>query len=396
MQPELPPALQLLHGELIMTRNASGEEEEEAAEEAGREEERPRPKPKYSIDEEAEQKPLNEAEKAMLAAKKKHEEEEATKLREYEEQRRKQREREEEELKQLKEKQERRRREREEEERIMAERRREEEERRKQEEEERKRKAEEEKRRKEEEKKKRQQMMAGLNASTGPNFELPKKDKTTDKFDKFGNIVKAKAEMGLTKEQQEEQKRRYLGEIMKPLSTQGMDISGLRAKIKEFHQKICRLEADKYDLEKRGERQDYDLKELNERQRQISRNKALKKGLDPEEAANSRYPPKVPTASKYDRQIDRRSYSDRRHLFENPAKPKQANIFHGSARPPSTWGRKENEELENLRRNLEPPKYIEQVKVENARPPMEPIPSQPVDVYENGGNLNAFDEEEEE
>ncbi|CDW54423.1 Protein TNT-2, isoform a, partial [Trichuris trichiura] len=301
------------------------------------------------------------------AAKKKHEEEEATKLREYEEQRRKQREREEEELKQLKEKQERR----------------------KQEEEERKRKVEEEKRRKEEEKKKRQQMMAGLNATTGPNFELPKKDKTTDKFDKFGNIVKAKAEMGLTKEQQEEQKRKYLGEIMKPLSTQGMDI-GLRAKIKEFHQKICRLEADKYDLEKRGERQDYDLKELNERQRQISRNKALKKGLDPEEAANSRYPPKVPTASKYDRQIDRRSYSDRRFLFENPVKPKQMNIFHGSARPPSSWGRKENEELENLRRNLEPPKYIEQVKVENARPPMEPIPAQPVDVYENGVKENYF------
>ncbi|KFD65597.1 hypothetical protein M514_09885 [Trichuris suis] len=455
----------------ILWQTKRGEEEEEAAEEAGSEasaedevadepeseEERPRPKPKYSIDEEAEQKPLNEAEKAMLAAKKKHEEEEATKLREYEEQRRKQREREEEELKQLKEKQERRRREREEEERIMAERRREEEERRKQEEEERKRKVEEEKRRKEEEKKKRQQMMAGLNATTGPNFELPKKDKTTDKFDKFGNIVKAKAEMGLTKEQQEEQKRKYLGEIMKPLSTKGMDIAGLRAKIKEFHQKICRLEADKYDLEKRGERQDYDLKELNERQRQISRNKALKKGLDPEEAANSRYPPKVSVTSKYERQIDRRSFHERRLLFEvsfslalpmhdeagtfllsfyssieswalslkptahphfpnmivsdqsltkvatktaaqphspvkssvlkskqEPVKPKQMNIFHGSARPPSSWGRKENEELENLRRNLEPPKYIEQVKVENARPPMEPIPAQPVDVYENG------------
>ncbi|KHJ46724.1 hypothetical protein D918_03048 [Trichuris suis] len=413
---QLPADRQLSPEELMMTSSASGEEEEEAAEEAGSEasaedevadepeseEERPRPKPKYSIDEEAEQKPLNEAEKAMLAAKKKHEEEEATKLREYEEQRRKQREREEEELKQLKEKQ----------------------------------------------------------------------DKTTDKFDKFGNIVKAKAEMGLTKEQQEEQKRKYLGEIMKPLSTKGMDIAGLRAKIKEFHQKICRLEADKYDLEKRGERQDYDLKELNERQRQISRNKALKKGLDPEEAANSRYPPKVSVTSKYERQIDRRSFHERRLLFEvsfslalpmhdeagtfllsfyssieswalslkvtptahphfpnmivsdqsltkvatktaaqphspvkssvlkskqEPVKPKQMNIFHGSARPPSSWGRKENEELENLRRNLEPPKYIEQVKVENARPPMEPIPAQPVDVYENGGNnLNAFEEDEEE
>ncbi|KAL1241364.1 Troponin [Trichinella spiralis] len=557
-----------LLGRLLWLSRGEEEEEPEVAEESGSEEdnaeeddaeveheseeEKPRPKPKYSIDDESDVKVLNEAEKAMLAAKKKHEEEEASKLREYEEQRRIQREREEEELKQLKEKQERRRREREEEERILAERRREEEERRKQEEEDRKRRAEDDKRRKEEEKKKRQQMMAGLNASTGPNFQIAKKDKNTEKFDKFGNIVKAKAEMGLTKEQQEEQKRKFLAELVKPLSTQGLDIQGLRSKIKEFHQRICRLEADKYDLEKRGERQDYDLKELNERQRQISRNKALKKGLDPEEAANSRHPPKVPIASKYDRQIDRRSYSDRRHLFENflrymrcrdlahsflkpnalphfpntpvsllilekihqdvktnntddsdvdftftvqpskeilsngvlensvpkeenehdndedtsdvsesndsvknetklveksksdseseedekdenddedeegeedeeeeeeeeekegeeededeeeedeePLKKKQQPIFHGSARPPLKWGRKENEELENLRRNLEPPKYIEQVKVEGARPPMEPIPVQMPDVYENGSvnYANAYEEEEEE
>ncbi|KRZ15373.1 Troponin T, partial [Trichinella zimbabwensis] len=499
-----------LLGRLLWLSRGEEEEEPEVAEESGSEEdnaeeddaeveheseeEKPRPKPKYSIDDESDVKVLNEAEKAMLAAKKKHEEEEASKLREYEEQRRIQREREEEELKHedyyfI---QERRRREREEEERILAERRREEEERRKQEEEDRKRRAEDDKRRKEEEKKKRQQMMAGLNASTGPNFQIAKKDKNTEKFDKFGNIVKAKAEMGLTKEQQEEQKRKFLAELVKPLSTQGLDIQGLRSKIKEFHQRICRLEADKYDLEKRGERQDYDLKELNERQRQISRNKALKKGLDPEEAANSRHPPKVPIASKYDRQIDRRSYSDRRHLFENPKVPvtskydrqidrrsfherklifevvsvlkripflpymrcrglahsflkpnalphfpntpvsllilekihqdvktndadnsdvdftftvqsskevpsqhaplkkKQQPIFHGSARPPLKWGRKENEELENLRRNLEPPKYIEQVKVEGARPPMEPIPVQMPDVYENGSVWHEF------
>ncbi|KRX67555.1 Troponin T [Trichinella sp. T9] len=554
-----------LLGRLLWLSRGEEEEEPEVAEESGSEEdnaeeddaevEHESPKPKYSIDDESDVKVLNEAEKAMLAAKKKHEEEEASKLREYEEQRRIQREQDSYYFIQ-----ERRRREREEEERILAERRREEEERRKQEEEDRKRRAEDDKRRKEEEKKKRQQMMAGLNASTGPNFQIAKKDKNTEKFDKFGNIVKAKAEMGLTKEQQEEQKRKFLAELVKPLSTQGLDIQGLRSKIKEFHQRICRLEADKYDLEKRGERQDYDLKELNERQRQISRNKALKKGLDPEEAANSRHPPKVPIASKYDRQIDRRSYSDRRHLFENflrcmkcrdlahsflkpnalphfpntpvsllilekihqdvktnntddsdvdftftvqpskevssqhtilsngvlensvpkeenehdndkdtsdvsesndsvknetklveksksdseseedeedenddedeegeedeeeeeeegeekeeeeeededeeeedeePLKKKQQPIFHGSARPPLKWGRKENEELENLRRNLEPPKYIEQVKVEGARPPMEPIPVQMPDVYENGSvnYANAYEEEEEE
>lgn len=67
-------------------------------------------------------------------------------------------------------------------------------------------------------------------------------------------------------------------------------LQAVRAKVKELHQRISRLEADKYDLECRHSRQEYDLKELNERQRQISRNKALKKGLDPNEAANSRHP----------------------------------------------------------------------------------------------------------
>jgi troponin T len=248
------------------------------------------------------------------------------------------------------------------------------EERRRQEDEARKEKAEADRQKKEEEKRKRQQLMAGLQASGGPNFEIMKKDKQAEKFDKFGNIVKAKAEMGLTKEQQDEQKKRALADLVKPIDTAGLDVAGLRTKIKDLHARITRLEGQKYDMEKRRDRQEYDLKELNERQRQISRNKAMKKGLNPDEVANSPHPPKVPVASKYDRQIDRRSYHDRFTLFEAPPKPKKPAIHHGSARPPSEWGRKESEELENLRKNLEPPKYQEAVKIEGARAPMEPIP----------------------
>lgn len=363
------------------------DEEQEVEAPVRQEQEKPKPKPPPRREEETGEKEMSEAEKALQAQRRKHEEEEALKLKDYEEQRRIQREKDEEELRTLKEKQERRRQEREEEDRIMAERRREEEERRKQEEEEKRKKQEADKQKKEEEKKKRQAMMAGLQ-QTGPGIELPKRDKTQDKFDKFGNIVKAKAEMGETKEQHEEHKRRALKEIVQELNTSGLDIAGLRAKIKEMHQKITKLEAFKYDLEKRQDRQEYDLKELNERQRQMHRNKALKKGLDPDEAASSRHPPKVPVASKYDRQIDRRSYGDRRDIFASDKTPKPKSIFRGSARPPNQWGRHENEELENLRKNLEPPKYVEAVKIEGAKPPMQAIPVQMPDD-------EAVEEEEE-
>jgi len=351
------------------------EEVSEAPAEAPKEEEKPKPKPPppRQLDE-SEKAGKTEAELAMLAQKRKHEEEEEAKLAHYEEQRRIQREKEEEELRLLKEKQERRKREREEEDRLMAERKAAEEERRRQEDEERKAKAEADRARKEEEKRKRQALMAGLQASGGPNFEITKKDAQAEKFDKFGNIVKAKAEMGLTKEQQEEQKKKALADLCKPIEVSGLSVDALKAKIKEMHERIGRLEGVKYDLEKRRDRQEYDLKELNERQRQISRNKALKKGLNPDEVANSPHPPKVAVASKYDRQIDRRSYHDRYSLFEAPPKPPKPKIFHGSARPPSEWGRKETEELENLRKNLEPPKYQEAVKIEGAKPPVPIIP----------------------
>jgi len=43
----------------------------------------------------------------------------------------------------------------------------------------------------------------------------------------------------------------------------------------------------------------------------------LKKGLDPDAAAG-RFPPKVAIASKYDRQTDRRSFKERKQIYDAP------------------------------------------------------------------------------
>uniref|UniRef100_A0A914PX20 Troponin T n=1 Tax=Panagrolaimus davidi TaxID=227884 RepID=A0A914PX20_9BILA len=203
---------------------------------------------------------MTEAEKAMLAAKKRHEEEEAAKLLDYEERRILEREREEEELRVLKEKQAQRRAERAQEEREFAERRKKEEERRRQEEEERKAKMEAEKRRREEDKRKRQEMMAGsfagaVSGAGGPNFVVSKKDKA----DKLGNLVAGKAEKGLSKEQLADARKSYISSACREVDVSNLLPNDIKDQIKKLHDRICKLEGEKYDLEKRAERQEYDV-----------------------------------------------------------------------------------------------------------------------------------------
>jgi len=118
----------------------------------------------------------------------------------------------------------------------------------------------------------------------------------------------------------------------------------------------------------------------------------LKKGMDPEEAANAKHPPKKAVASKYDRQIDRRSFGDRRVMYQEQKKmdgrpqiPPPKQVFHGSCRPPPEFGRPATkiEELEQLRKNMEPTKYQEVAPIEGAKPPVVPVKAGPVPVDED-------------
>lgn len=65
----------------------------------------------------------------------------------------------------------------------------------------------------------------------------------------------------MTKEQQEEAKQSFLAALERGMQgdPSSMQVNDLKDRIKQLHARICKLEADKYDLEKRHERQEYDV-----------------------------------------------------------------------------------------------------------------------------------------
>merc|ERR1711971_210102 len=235
-------------------------------------------------------------------------------LRDYINEWRKQREKEEEELKRLKEKQAKRKEIRAEQEKKLAQQKKEEEERLRKEEAEKKAKEAEEKRKRlEEAEKKRQAMMQAQKEKQSAGDKKGGAKKTDGGG--MGNVQDARREMTKTKEQLEEEKKISLSIRIKPLDLDAMDGEQLNNKATELWDTIVRLETEKYDLEERQKRQDYDLKELKERQKQQLRQKAMKKGLDPE-ALTGKHPPKIRMYSKYERRTDTRTYEDRKKLYE--------------------------------------------------------------------------------
>jgi len=130
-----------------------------------------------------------------------------------------------------------------------------------------------------------------------------------------GAMSDARKEMSKTREQLEEEKNIALSVRIKPLDLDSLDSDELKAKANELFNIVVQLETDRYDFEQRTINQDYELMELKERQKMQLRQKAVKKGLDPE-ALVGKHPPKVRMYSKYERRTDTRTYEDRKTLYE--------------------------------------------------------------------------------
>ena len=226
-------------------------------------------------------------------------------LKEYISEWRKNREDEEDELKRMKEKQLRRKEIRAEQDQVLAQQ--------KREEEENKRREENEKRAAEADEKKKQ--LEAAEAKRQAIIEAQKlnpKQKKSQACHEGNNI---RRELSKTKEQLEEEKKIALSIRVKPIDFEVLDSDELKYKAAELFDIIVKMETDKYDYEQRSCTQDYELRELRERQKVQLRQRAVKKGLDPE-AFTGKHPPKIRMYSKYERRTDTRTYEDRQKLYE--------------------------------------------------------------------------------
>merc|ERR1711915_422443 len=148
----------------------------------------------------------------------------------------------------------------------------------------------------------------------------------------------ARKEMSKSKEQVEEEMKISLSIRIKPLNLDEMDSDELRSKANQIWNTIVVLETDEYDYEQRQLDQDYEFKELKERQKLQLRNKAIKKGLDPESSTGA-HPPTIHMFSKYERRTDTRTYGDRKKLYEGGAEVLRAEMLESSWKKFAEWSK---------------------------------------------------------
>merc|ERR1712012_1293135 len=188
----------------------------------------------------------------------------------------------------------------------------------------------------------------------------------------------ARKELSKSKEQVEEECRISLNIRLKPLQLDAMDSDELKAKAKRIWESIVTLETDKYDYEQRKLDQDYEMKELQERQKLQMRNKAIKKGLGPEAFCGA-HPPRIHMFSKYERRTDTRTYGERKKLYEGGAEVLRAEWLE------SMWKDKNTEWTKRAKTRL--PKWFGERPGKKAGDPETP-------EGEEGGAEEAAEEEE--
>merc|ERR1711915_642580 len=287
---------------------------------------------------------------------------------------REERSKEEEELKRLKEKQAKRKEIRIEQEKKLAQQKRAEEEKlRKEESEKKEAEALEKKKALEDAERKRQEMMAAQKEKGGKKSAAPAMD--------------ARKEMSKSKEQVEEEMKISLSIRIKPLNLDEMDSDELRSKANQIWNTIVVLETDKYDYEQRQVDQDYEFKELKERQKLQLRNKAIKKGLDPESFTGA-HPPTIHMFSKYERRTDTRTYGDRKKLYEGGAEVLRAEALE------SAWKEKFNEWSKRPKARL--PKWFGERPGKKEGDPGTPEGEEEEEAGADEEEEEDYDEEEEE
>jgi len=228
-----------------------------------------------------------------------------------------------EEIKELRDRNEKRKKEREVEEKRLAAERAAEEERRRAVEEEKRRKKEEEDQKKVKDRASKMAEFEKWKNPSKPNFVISKKsedgEEDEDGEESTGVVKKSKEVL-------DAEKKAILKQRIVPLSIDGFDTSKLAEKAKELHKLICRLEGEKYDHEKRFKAQQVDMMELAERARQankvgrgmLKRVQVTADEVDDFQARFAGTPAKVEMYSKYERQMDKRAYVERKDLYTGP------------------------------------------------------------------------------
>merc|ERR1712135_111469 len=166
---------------------------------------------------------------------------------------------------------------------------------------------------------------------------IPKGKRTPIKVlgSKLSNILRYKEDSQKSKEQMDIEKQNIILSRIVPFGIEGHDYNGLCERAKFLHQTIWNLEANCYDYQQKFERQNYDMMELAERARQMNRGRR-KTPTGHTGLGGSVYswiaekykesPPKLSLFSKYERQKDRRSFTERRLIYQDPEDAKSKGL----------------------------------------------------------------------